>query len=129
MRPFPDMQELRSWGRVASVFLGALAAVALLRLHPADWVLAATTLAALAGVAATRGSRWYVTPFFTTFLVIKLLLVSNFSSAAAHWRFWERVGLTLLGVGVAYRFGLALPKVPARLFVEAAGTAGQRPTA
>jgi hypothetical protein len=75
-------------------------------------VLAVTTLAALAGVAATRGSRWYVTPFFTTFLVIQFL-VSDYSAAVAHWRFWERVGLTLLGVGVAYLFGLGLPKIPA----------------
>jgi uncharacterized membrane protein YccC len=90
MRPTADMQELRSWGRVASVFVGALAAVTLLHYHPADAVLAATTLAALAGVAATHGSRWYVTPFFTTFLVIQLLLVSDYSAAVAHWRFWER---------------------------------------
>ena len=113
MRPATDMQELRSWGRVASVFAGALAAVALLRSQPGDAVLAATTLAALAGVAATRGSRWYVTPFFTTFLVVQLLLVSNYSAAAAKWRFWERVGLTVAGVGIAYLFGLLLPRLPA----------------
>ena len=113
MRPTSDMQHLRSVGRVASVFAGALAAVALLHSQPGDWVLAATTLAALAGVAATRGSRWYVTPFFTTFLVIQLLLVSNYSAAVAQWRFWERVGLTLAGVGIAYLFGLALPRLPA----------------
>lgn len=118
MRPTREMQQLRSWGRVASVFLGALAAVALLHYHPSDPVLAATTLAALAGAAATHGSRWYVTPFFTTFLVIQLLLVSNYSAAAAHWRFFERVSLTILGVAIAYLFGLALPAIPAwqRLF-------------
>jgi Fusaric acid resistance protein-like len=113
MRPAADMQELRSWGRVASVFLGALAAVALLHYQPSDSILAATTLAALAGVAATRGSRWYVTPFFSTFLVIQLLLVSNYSAAAAQWRFWERIGLTIAGVAIAYLFGLVLPKLPA----------------
>jgi hypothetical protein len=113
MRPAADMQRLRSLGRVASVFLGALAAVALLHSHPADAVLAATTLAALAGVAATHGSRWYVTPFFSTFLVIQLLLVSDYSVAAAHWRLLERVGLTIVGVGIAYLFGLFLPRVPA----------------
>jgi uncharacterized membrane protein YccC len=98
---------------VASVSLGALAAVMLLHYHPSDTVLAATTLAALAGAAATHGSRLYVTPFFTTFIVIQLLLVSNYSAAVAHWRFAERVGLTLVGVAIAYLFGLALPKVPA----------------
>jgi Fusaric acid resistance protein-like len=113
MRPTADMQELRSWGRVASVFLGALAAVTLLHYHPGDTLLAATTLAALAGAAATHGSRWYVTPFFSTFLVIQLLLVSNYSAAVAHWRFSERVGLTILGVAIAYLFGLILPRVPA----------------
>lgn len=118
MRPAADMQELRSLGRVASVFLGALAAVTLLHYHPSDALLAVTTVAALAGAAATHGSRWYVTPFFSTFLVIQLLLVSDFSAAVAHWRFWERVGLTLAGVGIAYLFGLTLPRVPAwqRLF-------------
>ena len=113
MRPTADMQQLRSCGRVVSVFAGALAAVALLHYQPSDSVLAATTLAALAGVAATRGSRWYITPFFSTFLVIQLLLVSNYSAAVANWRFWERVGLTAAGVGIAYLFGLALPKLPA----------------
>jgi Fusaric acid resistance protein-like len=121
MRPLRDMQELRSWGRVVSVFLGALAAVTLLHFHPADLVLAAITLATLVGVAATNGSRWYVTPFFTTFLVIQLLLVSDYSAAAAHWRFWERVGLTVLGVTLAYLFGLLLPRLSAwqRLFQTA----------
>jgi uncharacterized membrane protein YccC len=113
MRPTADMQELRSWGRVASVFLGALAAVTLLHYHPTDPVLAATTVAALAGAAASHSSRWYVTPFFSTFLVIQLLLVSDYSAAIAHWRFWERVGLTILGVTIAYTFGLLLPKIPA----------------
>jgi Fusaric acid resistance protein-like len=113
MRPTADMQQLRSWGRVASVVVGALAAVALLHYQPSDSVLAATTLVALAGVAATHGSRLYVTPFFSTFLVIQLLLVSNYSAAVAHWRFWERVGLTVAGVGIAYLFGLLLPRLPA----------------
>lgn len=112
MRPTADMQKLRSWGRVASVLLGALAAVTLLHYHPSDWVLAATTLATLAGVAGTHGSRWYVTPFFTTFLVIQLLLVSDYSEAVAHWRLSERVGLTFVGVAIAYLFGLILPRVP-----------------
>ncbi len=112
MRPAVDMQQLRSLGRVASVFAGALAAVALLHWHPGDVVLAATTLCALAGAAATRGSRWYVTPLFTTFLVIQLLLVSEYSAAVAQWRFWERVGLTVAGVGIAYLFGLVLPRLP-----------------
>lgn len=114
MRPVADMQQLRSWGRVASVFLGALAAVTLLHYHPGNAVLAVTTLAALAGVAGTHGSRWYVTPFFSTFLVIQLLLVSDYTAAQAHWRFRERVGLTLLGVGIAYLFGLVLPRLRGR---------------
>ncbi len=84
----------------------ARAAVTWLHYHPSDAVLAATALAALAGAAATHGSRWYVTPFFSTFIVIQLLLVSNYSAAAAQWRFSERVGLTIVGVMIAYLFGL-----------------------
>jgi hypothetical protein len=52
--------------------------------------------------------------------VIQLLLVSNYSAAVAHWRFWERVGLTVVGVAIAYLFGLVLPRAPAwqRLFEQ-----------
>jgi hypothetical protein len=77
MRPRVEMQELRSIGRVASVFVGALAAVAFVRTDPAVGVVAIAAVAAIACVGATRGSRWYISPLFTTFLVLTLLLYSN----------------------------------------------------
>jgi uncharacterized membrane protein YccC len=48
---------------------------------------------------ATAGSRWYVLPTFTTYLVFILLLARDPSDADS--RFWERALETALGVGVA----------------------------
>ena len=67
--------------------------------------------------AATRPSRWYVTPTFTTFIAISLLLYAN--PADAQSRFNERVGETLLGVALAYVFGLLVPWLATRLRPEA----------
>ncbi len=109
MRPVAEMQKLRSVGRIAAVVVGALSAVLLLHLDPANAVLALAILATIAGAAATHGSRWYVTPAFTTFLVLLLLLNGNPEETAT--RFGERTLETLLGVGLAYLFGLLLPAV------------------
>src|SRR5262249_37651263 len=70
MRPQDEMQQLRSWGRVISVFIGGLVGAWLLSLDPSDAVLALSVVVALACAAATHASRWYVSPLFTTFLVI-----------------------------------------------------------
>jgi hypothetical protein len=113
MRPSADMQRLRSVGRVVSVVVGALAAAALALVTTAPGWYSVAILVVLAGVAATRPSRWYVTPTFTTFIAISLLLYAN--PADAQSRFNERVGETLLGVGLAYFFGLVVPAVAARL--------------
>lgn len=107
MRPVAEMQRLRSVGRIVAVIAGALAAIGLVRLDPAAGWLGLAAVAAVTGAAATRGSRWYVTPAFTTFLVFLLLLHS--SPADAGSRFAERLLETALGVGLAYLFGLALP--------------------
>ncbi len=119
MRPVAEMQRLRSVGRICAVVIGAIGAIAIVEAAPSHAVYAILAVLALAGAAATRGSRWYVTPAFTTFLVFLLLLYSQPSSAAS--RFNERVLETLLGVGLAYLFGLAIPslyegerKAPAR---------------
>ena len=77
MRPDPDAQLLRSAGRAGSVTAGALAAVAVIEIGPPDEVLAVIAALALAGMAATVGSRWYIAPAFTTFLVFLLLLYGN----------------------------------------------------
>ena len=109
MRPSAEMQELRSAGRVLSVVLGALVAAGLARFTTAPGWYSVAAIAVIAGAAATRPSRWYVTPAFTTFIALSMLLYSNPSSVQA--RFNERVGETLLGVGLAFVFGLALPKL------------------
>ena len=107
MRPAPEMQRLRSVGRILAVALGALAGIALVRSGPPAALYGLAAIAAVAGAAGTHRSRWYVTSAFTTFLVFLLLLYSDPQRAAS--RFNERLLETLLGVGLAYAFGLALP--------------------
>ena len=113
MRPAPEMQRLRSVGRILAVAAGALAGIALVRLDPPMGVYAVAAVAAIAGAGGTHRSRWYVTSAFTTFLVFLLLLSADPGDAAA--RFGERVGETVLGVGLAYLYGLALPALAQRL--------------
>ena len=84
MRPAREMQQLRSVGRLASVLVGALLAIALLHSDPGAGWLAAAVFAAIGGASATASS-WYVTPAFTTFLVFLVLLYS--SPQDAGWRF------------------------------------------
>ena len=107
MRPARDMQQLRSVGRLISVVAGAIIGIAIARLEPLAIVYSLLTLGIVAVVAATNRSRWYITPAFTTLIVFLLLLESNPATAAS--RFGERVSETVLGVGLAYVFGLALP--------------------
>jgi uncharacterized membrane protein YccC len=113
MRPVADMQRLRSVGRILSVAIGALLAVALIRVEPANGWYAVAGIVAIAAAAGTHRSRWYVTAGFTTFLVFLLLLHSDPSSATS--RFNERLLETVLGVGIAYLFGLGLPGLRRRL--------------
>jgi hypothetical protein len=61
MRPAAEMQRLRSVGSVIAVAVGALVAIALVRLGPAGWAYSAAVIAALAACGATHSSRWYVT--------------------------------------------------------------------
>ena len=107
MRPSADMQRLRSAGRILAVAAGALAGAALVRLHPPAAVYSVAIIAVIASAGATHRSRWYVTAGFTTFLVFLMLLYSDPQTATR--RFNERVLETLLGVGIAYFYGLALP--------------------
>ncbi|MBC3842966.1 hypothetical protein GXW82_30705 [Streptacidiphilus sp. 4-A2] len=119
MRPAPDMQRLRSVGRVLAVLGGGGAALLLLGAHPPGWGYALICLGVLALAAATQGSRWYVTPAYTSLLVLLLMLHAD--PAQAHGRFNERVTATLAGVALAYLFGLLLPG-----WASAAGPGGLR---
>jgi hypothetical protein len=112
MRPSADMQRLRSAGRILAVAIGALAGAGLVRLHPPAVVYSVALIAAIAAAGATHRSRWYVTSAFTTFLVFLLLLYSSPQTATK--RFNERVLETVLGVGIAYFYGLALPALAER---------------
>jgi uncharacterized membrane protein YccC len=114
VRPTEEMQERRSIGRLVSVLLGALAAVAFLRLTNSPELVAILAVVAIAGAAGTRGSRWYVTPFFTTSIVLVMLLIVSPMASNEQWRFAERVGETALGVGLAYFFGLVVPRLLTR---------------
>jgi hypothetical protein len=100
----------RGVGRSVSVVAGAL--VACLLAGAPDLVVAVAVCVAVACGTATSGSRWYVLPFFSTFLVLTLLLGGE-PSGGAHW-FAERVGETLLGVAVAMGAALLAPRVLAR---------------
>lgn len=111
MRPAAEMQILRSIGRIASVIVGGAAATALIALSPQEPWYALAAAVPIIAAAATRASRWYVTPAFTTFIVILLLLYSDPGDSAV--RFTERVVETLLGVGLAFIFGLLIPKLRA----------------
>ena len=112
MRPAARLQESRSIGRVVDVVVGAALAIVLVDLDPPDAVYAAAMGVAVIGATATVGSRWYVLPTFTTFLVFLMLLVNSPDDAAS--RFWERALETALGVGVAAAVGLLGPRLLAR---------------
>ncbi|WP_017935863.1 FUSC family protein [Nocardioides sp. Iso805N] len=99
MRPVPPQQRLRSVGRLADVVLGAAAAVLLVLASPAAWVYGVAIGLVVTAATATAGSRWYVLPTFTTYLVFVMLLAHDPTSARS--RFWERVAETGVGVGVA----------------------------
>ena len=104
MRPGADTQRLRSAGRVLAVLTGAGAAITLLAAGPAAWGYALVAVAVVALAAATQGSRWYVMPAFSTMLMLFLLVQAD--PAAEGSRVAERIGATLVGVALAYTFGL-----------------------
>ncbi|MFB7891222.1 FUSC family protein [Microbacterium sp. NPDC056044] len=108
-RPDRDLLDTRSIGRVVSVLLGAIIACAIAALNPPDPVLAGVALLVLAGASATAGSRWYVMPFFSTTLVLSML-IGNETETAAHW-FLERVLLTLAGAALALLAAWIVPNI------------------
>lgn len=112
MRPATRVQQSRSIGRVVDVVLGATLAIVLVNVDPPGGAYAVAMAVAVMGATATVGSRWYVLPAFTTFLVFLMLLVNSPDDAAS--RFWERALETALGVGVAAVVGLLVPALLAR---------------
>jgi hypothetical protein len=109
MRPDMHAEQLRAVGRMASVVLGALMASCLLTLDLPAIAIAAVGGLALIAMAALHRSQWYVTPFFTTFLVFWVLLYGDASTGAIEFRFWERTLETTAGVLIAAFYGLLLP--------------------
>ena len=107
MRPASSAVRSRGIDRLLSVFVGAIAACLLILADPADGWIAGGVLVSVAALAATAGSRRYVTGIFTTYLVFLLLLVDS-PQDAGH-RFAERVGETVLGIGLALLFGVFIP--------------------
>jgi len=77
MRPAPRMQEDRSVARIVDVVVGAAVAIVLVTLGAPAWVYSIAITVAVVCVTATAGSRWYVVPAFTTFLVFVMLLVDS----------------------------------------------------
>jgi Fusaric acid resistance protein-like len=112
MRPTGATTQLRGVGRALAVVAGTAAACVVALLEAPPVAVAALVLVAVTGLAATRSSRWYVTGGFTTFITILLLIYG--SPDQADTRFVERVGGTLLGVGVALLMGVAVPRLRQR---------------
>lgn len=110
----PDHSLLRARGveRMIAVVGGAFVACGLAAAHPTGSVLAAVLAVMLAGAAATFGSRWYVLPFFSTVIVLSMLLLGE-TESAEHW-FLERVGLTIAGVALAAGSAWLVPRLMRR---------------
>jgi uncharacterized membrane protein YccC len=88
MRPAPRLQQDRSVARIIDVLVGAALAIALVTFGAPAWAYSVAIIVALVCVTATAGSRWYLVPIFSTFLLFVMLLVDSSADAAA--RFWER---------------------------------------
>ncbi len=70
-------------------------------------MLAVMIIGVVAAIVATRTSRWYVTPAGTAILVMLLIGVS--APDELRYALLERFGEALLGVALAYVFGVAVP--------------------
>jgi hypothetical protein len=99
MRPDPNAAASRALGRAVATTAGVVAAGLILHRGPAEAALAAVTIAALAAMVGTRGSRWYVTSAGSGLMV--LLASGATSTDAFHTAFGERLLETLLGAGLA----------------------------
>lgn len=107
MRPQPDLLTSRGVGRVLATLAGLVFAWLTIRYQPPDLMLAVVIIGVVAAIVATRTSRWYVTPAGTAILVMLLIGVS--APDELRYALLERFGETLLGVALAYVFGVAVP--------------------
>ena len=114
MRPKIELQKWRTGGRVISVVAGALVASWLLSQNMQPLMIASFCAGAIIAASATHASRWYITPAFTTFLIFFALLYGQPTTVNIEHRFNERVLETLLGVSVAYMFGIVVPNLASR---------------
>ncbi|MGV9793310.1 FUSC family protein [Gordonia sp. NPDC003422] len=112
MRPDADLQKWRTAGRFVSVTVGACVAAVMIELGAQVWLFTAAIALAIIAAAGTRGSRWYILPAFTTFLVITML---SYSTDTAGSRVAERIGETLFGLAVAAVVGLGIPAITRRV--------------
>lgn len=106
-RPDPSVTGHRVTGRAVSVVVGAGAALLVHAVNPSPTVLAVCVAVALALCCALTGSWWYITPAFTSFVVLTMLMVSD--PAQTQWWAAERVAGTLFGVATAW---VLLDRVP-----------------
>ncbi len=63
--------------RILSVFIGAVLASGILALSPPVGIMAALIMLGVVLAGATQGSRWYISPAFTTFIVFFVMLYVN----------------------------------------------------
>lgn len=120
MRPSVRVDLARGLDRTVTVVVGALCAVGLVRADVPDVMLGAAAAIGVVAATATQRSRRYLTGTFTTFIVFLILLAPD--SQNARGLFVERVGETVIGVGLAFVFGILLPAINQR---RPTATAGQ----
>jgi len=82
IRPTWDLLSARGIGRVISVIVGGVAAALLLLADLPTPAIAIVLWLVLVTMAATSASRWYVTPAFTSFLILWALLYGQAEAVA-----------------------------------------------
>ncbi|MFZ1440652.1 MAG: FUSC family protein [Candidatus Microthrix subdominans] len=102
IRPTWDLLSARGLGRMVSVLVGGTAAALLLLADLPTPAIAVVLWLVLVAMAATSGSRWYVTPAFTSFLILWALLYGQAERNDVKVKLDERVVDTVIGVAVAY---------------------------
>ena len=117
MRPRKDIEKLRSVGRAISVFVGALIASWLLgqSLSTSSYCIPLCSIINNS-ISYNFESLVYFTCFYNLFG--QLTVYGDPTSANIEYQFDERVLGTLLGVSLAYLFGILIPNISSRLRQE-----------